>query len=175
MWSILYAEFYNYSQRRLSVANRLSSWHLFGKFLISFVNRSISFANQTQKAWNQSLSTTEFWKKSFAMLKVKFDQNLGKNKIYLWPIQFREHSHKIPPISNFEIWQTCNVFHHVFTLVLKIWLAHFKTGSHQTNQKLVKNSVGWQRLNAFDCQFGKFFTPNLASYFFVYFLIQLWL
>ena len=28
----------------------------------SFVHRSISFAYQTQKAWNSSLSTTEFWK-----------------------------------------------------------------------------------------------------------------
>ena len=54
-----------YSQMRPSKATWLSFW-------LVFDNRSISFTYQMQKAWNQSLSTTEFWKNlTFTTQKVK--------------------------------------------------------------------------------------------------------
>ena len=122
-----------YSQTRSSVAIRLSCWHLFDKFLISFVNCLTLFAYQTQKAWNRSLSTTEFWRNLF----LKFDQNLGRNKIYLSPIRFRESSRKIPPTSNFEIWQTnMQRFSSRVHACSENLIGPFQTGSHQTNQKL---------------------------------------
>ena len=62
-----------YSQTLSSVATRLIFRHLFDKFLISFVNRSISFANQTQKAWK--------FKSKFLNLKVQ--QNSGKTFCYV--------------------------------------------------------------------------------------------
>ena len=104
-----------YGQTRSRVATRLRFWHLFDKFLISFVKRSISFAYQTQKAWNQSLSTTELWKNLLLCKKL----NLTK------------------------MWAGIN-FHHVFTLVLKIWSALFKPEAI----KVIKNlSIRCQKLS----------------------------
>ena len=72
------------------------------------------------------------------MLKVKYDQNLGRNKIYLSPIRFREVSRKIPPTSNFEIWQTnMQRFSLRVRACSEILIGPLQTGSHQTNRKLV--------------------------------------
>ena len=61
---------------------------------------------------------------------------MGRNKIDLSSIRFRERSRKSRRLSTLKFdKQTCNVFHHVFTFVPKIWLVRFKLEAI----KLIKN------------------------------------
>ena len=147
-----------YSQTSSSVATRLSFWRLFDKFLISFVNRSISFTcqvYQTQKAWNRSLSTTEFWKNLLLCKKLNLTKIWAGIKFIYRQYAFVSVLAKSRPLPTLKFdKQTCNVFHHMFTLLLKIWLARFKPEAIKLIKNLskdVKNLARWRRLSAFDC------------------------
>ena len=131
-----------YSQTHSSVTTRLSFWQLFiNKFLISFVNRSISFVYQMQKAWNRSLSTAEYWKNILLCKKLNFTKIWSGIKFIYCQYAFVYVSiltNSCPlPTLKFDK-QTCNVFHLLLHACSENLIGTFQTGSCQTNQKLVK-------------------------------------
>ena len=93
----------------------ISFWQVF----ISFVNRSISSAYQTQKPWNYYIL---FIYRQYAFVSI------------------HANSHPLRTLKFDK--QTCNIFHYVFMLVLKIWLTRFKRESI----KLI-TSKGCQKLS----------------------------
>ena len=61
--------------------------------------------------------------------------------------------------------QTCNVFHHMFMLVLKICLARFKLEAirlikNVSSKTDVKSLFGWLRLGTFDCKHHKIISDH---------------
>ena len=130
-----------------SIATRLSFFTSFWQVFDYFCNHSISFAYQTQKAWNQSLSTTEFWKNLLLCKKLNLTKVWAGIKSCL------------NPTLTFDK-QTCNVFHHMFTLVLKICLVRFKPEAirlikNVSSKTDVKSLFGWLSLGTFDCKHHK--------------------
>ena len=113
--------------------------------MISFVlNHSISFTYQMQKTWNQSLSRTGFWKNLLLHKKFNLTKIWAGIKFIYHQCTFASVPAKFHPLPTLKFdKQTCNVFHHMFTLVLKIWLAYFKPEAIRPNKNLSKR---WKKL-----------------------------
>ena len=132
-------------QTRSSVTTRLSFWHLFYKFLISLVNSSISLAYRMQKTWNRSLSTTEFWKNLLLCKKLNLTKIWAGIKFIYRQYAFVSILIKSRPLPTLKFDKhTYTIFHHVF-------IGPFQTGSHQTNQKLVKKVSILTQVVALEC------------------------